>query len=138
MTAAPTPLRPPTRRQLFSAAAVTTMAVAATEQTARADEEHPVPDAPTYTNPVSTGMSENFADPTLLRGPLLDRSRRRSRRSRPRVRARRVRGGCCAGARDASPTVARTPGTGSTGAGWDHPRGRRGSAGTKGYRVVAR
>ncbi|HEX7352718.1 family 43 glycosylhydrolase [Brachybacterium sp.] len=68
MTAAPTPLRPPTRRQLFSAAAVTAMAVAATEQTARADEEHPVPDAPTYTNPVSTGMSENFADPTLLRG----------------------------------------------------------------------
>lgn len=60
-----------TRRRLLIAAPVMALAVTAgvttTRKAAMADADVE-PDAPTYTNPVMTGVTENFADPTILRG----------------------------------------------------------------------
>lgn len=67
MNATPIRRTPPSRRQLFSVAAVTAIAATATEKAARA-EENSMPEDPIYTNPVSHGMTENFADPTIIRG----------------------------------------------------------------------
>ena len=86
MTAPQAPRGSTTRRQLFSAAAVSAMAAAASTAPARAgtpartggtapvgpsgatEEENAVPEGPLYTNPLLTGVTENFADPTILRG----------------------------------------------------------------------
>ncbi|MGP9539156.1 family 43 glycosylhydrolase [Brachybacterium sp. AOP43-C2-M15] len=69
MTAQQGPRSTTTRRQLFSVAAVTAMAAAASEDSAHADEERAVSDdVPVYTNPLLAGVTENFADPTIIRG----------------------------------------------------------------------
>ncbi|PCC37899.1 hypothetical protein CIK66_17025 [Brachybacterium alimentarium] len=48
-------------------AATVALIAAAAGQTAVAEEDS-VPDAPTYTNPLLTGVTDNFADPTIIRG----------------------------------------------------------------------
>lgn len=80
MTAQQGPRSHATRRQLFSATAVSAMAAAASTAPARADgtapvvppapteKEGAVPEAPLFTNPLLTGVTENFADPTIIRG----------------------------------------------------------------------
>lgn len=67
MSAHPVQKRRRTRNRLLSIAAATALAVTVTGRAAMAEEDI-VPEAPTYTNPVMTGVTENFADPTIIRG----------------------------------------------------------------------